>query len=1061
MQADGSILIGTKINTEGINEGVDKVKKGIDRMAMALQNADKNILNFVEEFEKGLMSSSNSTNEFKREIESLEEQLKILVGEWLYFGDEEYDETYFKLEKVKQALKDYKQELTSPKPDAMLFDETSLEGQIERLAGRMVKLRDQGKGFGDEAFDSVYKSLAQAQDELKEYKKNLTKKEEPLQLPVTVDTSTMEGQINLLKAKLEGLKNEGKGFGDSEFDATALSLKRAEQALSEYKSELFKTDAQREKEAETARKQAERQEQLNRKLEETRMQEAAAAAEASRLREIGNNAKISSYEIVQLRQKLEQLKARQKDLENAGVGLGTEEYDQNVKEINRLQNAIDDYRKSLLKTEEQQKDFNKSVKDTGKSAKSGRNGLGRMLATGLLMGMVFQGVYAIMSAAKEGMDNLAQYSGETNATLSSFVSSLTRLKNAFATAFSPILTAVAPGLNYLINLLTAAVTAVAQLVSALTGKDTFVRAAKVQQDYAESLEGTAGAAEEAEGALASFDRLNVTQDSSDGGAGGGGLSPEDMFETVPVDNALTQALDEIKSKMLQLADIFKAGFSVGAGDLSVIDSIKDSISGIKDSLVDIFTSPEVVSAAANMVNTITYDLGRIAGSMASVGLTLADNLNGGIELYLQQNSARIKEYLVSMFNIAGEISTIVANFAVAFAEVFSVFRSDAAKQLTADIIAIFSNSFMGITELISKLFRDVLDLILTPFTDNADAIKEALENTIAPIEEVIGTLADGISTTFDELNQMYDDHIAPMFESFQKGISEIVGSLFNGYNKYISPVLDNIASKFSKVWEGTVQPLINNAIGLIGDVADLITVVWENVLQPVINWIAEQIFPLIAPALDNIGTEFLTVFEQIGKTLDGFITAARGLVTFLTGVFSGDWQKAWEGIQTTFKGIWDALPGFVKNPLDSIIGSVNKMISAIEGGINAIISGINTLSFDIPDWVPDWAGGGETFGFDLREISLPRIPQLASGTVIPPRAGEFAAVLGDNKQETEVVSPLSTMKQAVREVMKEMEGAGGGDIVGYIYLDGRELGQSTVKFVRQEKKRTGRNPILV
>lgn len=746
-----------------------------------------------------------------------------------------------------------------------------------------------------------------------------------------------------------------------------------------------------------------------------------------------------------------QLEAEQQKLADLNNRLGTS--------YQSLKQKVSDYQEEILKSASAQEKASKSAKDLDKSTKRGGMSMAKMLGTSILFSFVFQAISAVMNGVKEGMDNLAQYSSETNATLSSLVSSLTRLKNAFATAFSPILTAVAPALNYLINLLTSAVTAVAQLVSALTGKDTFVRAAKVQQDYAESLEGTAGAAEEAEGALASFDRLNVTQDSSDGGAGGGGLSPEDMFETVPVDNALTQALDKIKSKMLQLADIFKAGFSVGAGDLSVIDSIKNSISGIKDSLVDIFTSPEVVSAAANMVNTITYDLGRIAGSMASVGLTLADNLIGGIELYLQQNSARIKGYLVSMFNIAGEISTIVANFAVAFAEVFSVFRSDAAKQLTADIIAIFSNSFMGITELISKLFRDVLDLILTPFTDNADAIREALENTIAPIEEVISTLSDGISTTFDELNQMYDEHIAPMFESFQKGISEIVGSLYDGYNKYISPVLDNIASKFSKVWEDTVQPLINNAIGLIGDVADLITVVWENVLQPVINWIAEQIFPLIAPALDNIGTEFLTVFEQIGKTLDGFITAARGLVTFLTGVFSGDWQKAWEGIQTTFKGIWDALPGFVKNPLDSIIGSVNKMISAIESGINAIISMVNSISFDIPDWIP--IVGGDHFGFDLNEVSLPRIPQLASGTVIPPRAGEFAAILGDNKQEPEVVSPLSTMKQAVREVMKEMEGAGGGDIVGYIYLDGRELGQSTVKFVRQEKKRTGRNPILV
>ena len=379
--------------------------------------------------------------------------------------------------------------------------------------------------------------------------------------------------------------------------------------------------------------------------------------------------------------------------------------------------------------------------------------------------------------------------------------------------------------------MTSAATAVAQLISALTGKNSFVKATKVQQDYAASLEKTGGAAKETEGALAAFDKLDVAQDNSGGGGSGGELSPEEMFETVPVDNSLTQAIDMIKQKWLELSDLFKKGFVEGMGDLSVLDSIKDSISSIKSSLLDIFTDNSVTAAFQKMVDTLVYNAGRIAGSFVSVGLTIADNILGGFSKFLNQNKDRIKSYLISMFDIASSISTIQANFAVAVADIFTVFRSDTAKQVTADIISIFSNTFMGINELVGKLFRDVINLILTPFTENADAIKDALNNTLAPVEEVLGTIANSVANTFDAFNRMYDEHLAPLFESLKDGLSDILTSLLDGYNKYIAPVLDKISKRFTEVWEGTIQPLIENAIGLIGDVADLIKAVWGYILH--------------------------------------------------------------------------------------------------------------------------------------------------------------------------------------------------------------------------------------
>ena len=111
---------------------------------------------------------------------------------------------------------------------------------------------------------------------LKDYKKELVS---PAATPKVVDVSTMSGKIGQLSKELLHLEDKGKGFGDSEYDATAVALKRAQEALAAYKSELFKTDEQRQKEAKSVRKQQEAQEKLNQKLQEAKEKEAVRCRE--------------------------------------------------------------------------------------------------------------------------------------------------------------------------------------------------------------------------------------------------------------------------------------------------------------------------------------------------------------------------------------------------------------------------------------------------------------------------------------------------------------------------------------------------------------------------------------------------------------------------------------------------------------------------------------------------------------------------------------------------------------------------------------------------------------
>ena len=271
--------------------------------------------------------------------------------------------------------------------------------------------------------------------------------------------------------------------------------------------------------------------------------------------------------------------------------------------------------------------------------------------------------------------------------------------------------------------------------------------------------------------------------------------------------------------------------------------------------------------------------------------------------------------------------------------------------------------------------------------------------------------------------------------------------------------MDELAKKFTQVWKGTIDPLIQNFVGAFGDLADLVKAVWENIFQPLINWIAQNIMPVVAPVLDALGNHFLNIFNWIGEILNNFLDVIRGVIQFLTGVFTADWQKAWEGIQKIFKGIWDLMPDFVKGPIRSIIGFVNKMIEAVESGINWVIEALNKIHFEVPDWVPGI--GGEEFGFDLDSVDLPRIPQLASGTVIPPRAGEFAAILGDNNKEAEVVSPVSAIKQALLEAMQEAGGAGSQTITLRFEGSMAALARVLKPELDRETVRKGTNLVIV
>lgn len=163
-----------------------------------------------------------------------------------------------------------------------------------------------------------------------------------------------------------------------------------------------------------------------------------------------------------------------------------------------------------------------------------QTGFKNILKYGLGIRSLFVLFNRLRSAITDGFKNLVQYSNEFNTAASALKSSCTQLKNSFAAAFAPIVQAVIPYLNALIQKIITAMNYIAQFTAFLTGQSTWIKAIAVQEDYAKSLNKTAGAAKKAAGALASFDTLEVLN-KKDTSGGAGSISPKDMFEEVPLD----------------------------------------------------------------------------------------------------------------------------------------------------------------------------------------------------------------------------------------------------------------------------------------------------------------------------------------------------------------------------------------------------------------------------------------------------------------------------------------------------------------------------------------------
>lgn len=576
-------------------------------------------------------------------------------------------------------------------------------------------------------------------------------------------------------------------------------------------------------------------------------------------------------------------------------------------------------------------------------------------------------VNGILEETKFQSNDAAIYANTYSGKIAQLNTAFTNMKTAIGNVIQPLAKLFVPMITAATNAITKLFTSLAGLLSLFGLKADSVETVSngigdmaTNADKASDAVGSVGdsaskSAKKIKKSLAGWDEINKLDDNSDsssgsgsgsGGSSGGIKESLDVSSTVQEDTSVFTGLIE---KVKELASIFKEGFDAGFGDTN-FDGILDHLLNIKNAIVDIWTDPDVLYSAQQWVDTCLYSLGQMTGAVARIGTNIAEFFVGSIDIYLEQYVDRIKTHICNMFDISSEDMALSGNFAQALGELSDVFKSDKAKQIGANIIAMFANPIMSANELCAKFAKDIKGILFQPIIDNVDKLKETFNNVLTPIQTVTGTLADAMTYVGDKWNEVYDNYISPFMESLKTGLSDTFSKFLDVYNEYVVPFMNNIADGLGSLWEEHLRPLVDKIGEFVGSVVTAIQTLWEMWLKPLIDWIIANIIPVLVPIFESIWNTIKNVFGSIADTIGGVIDTFKGLIDFIVGVFTGDWSKAWEGIKTFFTGIWEAIKGFFETIWNALKGIVETYINIVKAQISTVLNAIKTI------WENIWNG---------------------------------------------------------------------------------------------------------
>lgn len=667
----------------------------------------------------------------------------------------------------------------------------------------------------------------------------------------------------------------------------------------------------------------------------------------------------------------------------------------------------------------------------------------------------------IFNLLSSGLRQMTSYMGTALLSSASLRQALGNLEGAAMTAAAPLIQALTPALTAIANAAATALYYVAKLISFLTGKSIGASqsAAKAMGKYAKAAK---SAGKEANSTLAKFDEIDRLDNKNSGGA----VTPNyDFSGENPFLDEILQAIED--------GDWYGVGRLIG-------EKLRDALNAIP--WPDIQTkAQEWATNLANCINGFieTPGLWESIGSTIAQGLNtaliLADNLMQGIRW--ESLGAGLAAGLTTAVNeinwpLLGNVLTDGLRAAIltlyGFVQTYTGW-ADLGNSISACINAAIANipwqqageGFSGfviglLTALIAAVEGtnwDTLGQNIVMMISSIDwvGIFSALSNLSVDVLTAINNILDQVD--WNAVDQKIQDCLAAIDWG---GIFEQLGNLLNNHWPLLLAVLGAallpqigtfiLSSVLNAILEG-LGTLILSVISLIGGWPLLIVAAVAVILVAVIEILrkhgddirngidrfGEKIAEILSAAGENIKEVWNACWTRVKEiAADLWAKIQQGWDDFWTGVKSTldtaaanikqGWNNAWNTLAEIVSDIWDGITSTIKTAVNGIIGFINRMISAVVTGINTVINALNGLSFDLPDIF----GGGHV-GFNISTLTAPQIPYLAQGAVIPANR-EFLAVLGDQRSGTNVEAPLDTIKQAVAEVMEDLQA---GQMAGF------------------------------
>ena len=617
----------------------------------------------------------------------------------------------------------------------------------------------------------------------------------------------------------------------------------------------------------------------------------------------------------------------------------------------------------------------------------------------------------IFNLLSSGLRQMTNYMGTALLSSTSLRQALGNLQGAAATAAAPLIQILTPALTALANAAATVFAYLAKLVAFLTGKT--VSSAKAA---AKGMSGTSKAAKEAAKSLAAFDEIERLdkKDSSSGGSGSGSITPNYNFDAKsPFLDSVLAAIEA--GEWNQVGQLFAQKLNEAMAAIPWPD-IQDKAQT---------WAANIASALNGFIARLDW---RLVGSTLAQGLNTAlifadtlvqsihwDTLGNGIGNGMNQCVEELD------WEALGRL--MIAKWKILFETLHGFIQ-------TFDFGALgdaFARATMAAINNIDWP-QAAADLV-----SGAAGLIEALAHWIDGLDwqQIGNTIAECITNIdYAELAQAILDLLSAAVTGLADGLSALAGHLVGDFIQGVKQWFDDVQTQAEVAGYG------DDVAGyLIDGFKEGLKALWNDIGQ----WIHDHIFTPFkngiceAFGIHSPSTEAKSWGSYISQgLLDGLASKWENITGWLRDL-KQNFVDAWDNIRAktsetfnslgqTISNIWNGIGEAIKTAVNGIIGFINRMISAVVTGINAVITALNGLSFDLPDIF----GGGHV-GFNISTLTAPQIPYLAQGAVIPANR-EFLAVLGDQSSGTNVEAPLDTIKQAVAEVMEDLQA---GQMAGF------------------------------